>query len=73
MCEYIPIFQCRHPVTVKRPNFADISSELSLPDTELLKWSEEDKSTHPKANKLGANLLFAQNLYRGLQVLYKQI
>ena len=58
-------------MTIKRPTFADVSTNLSLPDTELLKWSEEDKSTHPGADKLGADLLLAQDLYRDLQVLYK--
>ena len=59
-------------MTIKRPSFADISTELSLPDTELLKWSEEDKSTHPEADKLGAELICAQNLYRDLQILYEE-
>ena len=59
-------------MTIKRPTFSDISTNLSLPDTELLKWSEEDQSTHPGADKLGADLLVAQDLYRDLQVLYKQ-
>ena len=62
----------RHPKPNARHSFADISTELSLPDTELLKWSEEDKSTHPEADKLGADLLCVQNLYRDLQVMYKQ-
>ena len=61
----------RHPATAKRPSFADISTNLSLPDSELLKWSEVDKSTHPGADKLGADLLLAQDLYKDLQVLYK--
>ena len=65
------ISNLRHPMTIKRPTFADVSTNLSLPDTELLKWSEEDKSTHPGADKLGADLLLAQDLYRDLQVLYK--
>ena len=51
----------------RTPIIADISDNLSLPDTELLKWSEEDKSTHPGADKLGADLLLAQDLYRDLQ------
>ena len=62
---------CRHPVTSNRPSFAEISTNLSLPDTELLKWSEEDKSTHLGADKLGADLLLAQDLYRDLQFIYK--
>ena len=62
----------RHPLTFMRPSFTDISTNLSLPDTELLKWSEEDKSTHPGADKLGADLLLAQDLYRDLQDTYKE-
>ena len=61
----------RHPTTAKRPSFADISTNLSLPDSELLKWSEADKSTQAGADKLGADLLLAQDLYKDLQVLYK--
>ena len=57
-------------MTYKRPGFADISTKLSLPDSELLKWSEEDKTTHAGADKLGADLLNAQHLYTDLQFLY---
>jgi hypothetical protein len=59
-------------MTSKRPGFADITQHLHLPDDQLLKWTEEDKSTHPGADKLGANLLCAQDLYKDLQVIYKQ-
>ena len=58
-------------MTHKRPGFADISNELSLPDSQLLKWSEEDKTTHAGADKLGAHLDSAQNLYTDLQFIYK--
>ena len=37
----------RHPETLQRPSFQDISRQLSLPDTKLLKWTEEDKAVHP--------------------------
>ena len=59
-------------MTHKRPSFADISNELSLPDGELLKWSKEDKTTHAGADKLGADLLSAQNLYTDLQFIYRK-
>lgn len=55
----------------ERPNFAEITRQLSLPDTRLLKWSVEDKNVHPEAVKLGANLLCAQHLYSDLQAKYK--
>jgi hypothetical protein len=56
----------------KRPGFADITQHLDLPDDQLLNWTEEDKSTHPGADKLGANLLSTQDLYKDLQMVYKQ-
>ena len=34
----------------------NITQQLSLPDTKLLKWSEEDESVHPEATQLGADL-----------------
>ena len=56
-----------------RPSFQDIARLLSLPDTKLLKWSEEDKSVHPEGAKLGADLLCGEGLYKDLQVKYKQL
>ena len=56
-----------------RPSFQDIARQLSLPDTKLLKWSEEDQSVHPEAAKLGADLLCGEGLYKDLQSKYKQL
>ena len=50
----------------------DITQQLSLPDTKLLKWSEEDKSVHPDATKLGADLLCTQELFKDLQTQYQE-
>ena len=61
---------CRHPETAKRPNFSDIMQRFSLPDTKLLKWSEEDKATDPEAATLGADLDAGQELYKDLQERY---
>ena len=62
----------RHPMTTQRLNFPDISRQLSLPDTKLLKWSEEDKSgLRPEAATLGADLLCGEELYKDLQTRYK--
>ena len=44
--------------------------QLSLPDTKLLKWSEEDKAIDPEAAKLGAGLERAAELYKDLQEHY---
>ena len=44
--------------------------QLSLPDTKLLKWSEEDKATDPEAATLGAGLDKAVDLYKDLQQQY---
>ena len=41
-------------------------------DAELLKWTEEDKCTHPEVDELGADLLCAENLYKDLQMMYKR-
>ena len=36
-----------------RPSFIELTRQLSLPDTKLLKWLEEDRSVHPEAARLG--------------------
>ena len=43
---------------------------FSLPDTKLLKWSEEDKATDPEAATLGADLNAGLELYKQLQERY---
>ena len=62
----------RHPTSSVRPDFQEVTQKLSLPDTKLLKWSMEDKSVHPEAAKLGANLLCGEELYKDLQLKYKE-
>ena len=57
-------------MTSKRPGFADISTKLSLPNIELLKWSEEDKAVQAGSDKLGGDVLSAKHLYTDLQLLY---
>jgi len=61
----------RDPVPSSRLNFNEVSKQLSLPDTRLLKWSEEDKSVHPEAATIGADLKCAHNLYVDLQLKYQ--
>ena len=58
-------------MTTERPSFQDIVTLLSLPDTKLLKWSEEDKSVYPEATTLGADLLCGEGLYKDLQTHYQ--
>lgn len=41
-----------------------------MTESELLTWREE--TTHPEADKLGADLLYARDLYKDLQVMYKK-
>ena len=60
----------RNSAPSERPSFQDISRQLSLPDTKLLKWTEEDKSVHPEAAQLGADLLCGEGLYKELQAYY---
>ena len=61
----------RNPDIAARPSFIELTQQLSLPDTKLLKWSEKDKSVHPEAARLGADLLCGEGLYKELQVKYK--
>ena len=60
----------RHPESSSRPDFVSVVQQLSLPDTKLLKWSEEDKATDPEAATLGAGLDKAVDLYKDLQKIY---
>ena len=60
----------RHPDSSSRPDFVSVVQQLSLPDTKLLKWSEEDKATDPEAATLGAGLDKAVDLYMDLQKQY---
>ena len=62
----------RHPSAPRRPSFEDLARQLSLPDTKLLEWSEEDKSVHPEAAQLGADLLCGEELYKDLQTRYQR-
>ena len=62
----------RNPGTSQRPDFTAINQQLSVSDAELLKWTEEDKCTHPEVNELGADLLCAQDLYKDLQEMYRK-
>ena len=54
----------------KRHLFTKICRNLSLPDPKLLQWSEEDRSAHPEATKLGASLQYALDLYTDLQTMF---
>ncbi len=43
----------RHPTSSDWPDFKEVCVQLSLPDTKLLRWTE-DSNVHPEADKLGA-------------------
>ncbi len=60
----------RHPSNCQRPDFTEVTQQLSFPDPKLLMWSDEDRSVHPEATKLGADLLCAQELFKDLQTKY---
>ncbi|XP_064406599.1 ephrin type-A receptor 4a-like isoform X2 [Halichondria panicea] len=64
------MMECWHPVKGERPTFTELMQELSLPDTKLLHWRDEDRDTHPEANTLGAPLNFTEHLYMDLQESY---
>jgi len=61
---------CRHPETSGRPSFVDVSRQLSLPDSKLLVWCEEEEDIPTQAHTLGAQLHHAQHLYTDLQNRY---
>jgi hypothetical protein len=70
----LSLIMCRHPETSKRPDFVALSQHLSdSQERRLLKWTEDDRSTHPNVDRLGAEFLIAENLYMDLQVIYKQM
>ena len=64
-----PVIFYRHPEPSSRPSFVSVVQQLSVPDTKLLKWSE-DKATDPEAATLGAGLDKAVDLYKDLQQNY---
>ncbi|XP_064406601.1 hepatocyte growth factor receptor-like isoform X2 [Halichondria panicea] len=67
---YKLMMECWHPVKGERPTFTELMQELSLPDTKLLHWRDEDRDTHPEASTLGAPLNFTEQLYMDLQESY---
>ena len=69
----INFFTNRNPDAPARSDFVELTRQLSLPDTKLLKWLEEDKSVHTEAAQLGADLLCGEGLYKDLQAKYKPI
>ena len=70
--QYICIITCipRHPDAAQRPSAANISHWLSRPDSQLLRWSDEDRAVHPRASLLGAELEATVELYKELQESY---
>ena len=64
------VFTRRHPLASGRPEFNCINKWMSIPSMQLLKWMEEDKSVHPAADQLGADLLCGEGLYKDLQNKY---
>ena len=68
---YNRIFLYRHPTADDRPTFSEITQGLLKSDFHLLKWSEEDISTHSKeVRTLGARLQLGRALYTELQRTY---
>ncbi len=61
----------RHSVASKRPSFAKVLQQLSLPDTKILKLdSEVAEGETPLVTSLGEDLSCADNLYKELQETY---
>ena len=71
MIAYLPT-TCRNPAYSARPTFGAIFGFLNAPDEQLLKWSEEDRSTMSyRAAELGAPLTEGSELYKDLQFTYQ--
>ena len=68
--ELFYIILCRHPESKARPNFSDLTSQLSGSEFMLLLWSEVDKSEFPSATELGADLSLSTELFKDLQGKY---
>ena len=50
----------------------EVCRELSLPDSKLLQWTEQDLSSCPsEATVIGAGLSAGEKLYKNLQASYK--
>lgn len=61
---------CRHPTPFHRPSFPTTVQKLSMPDTKILQWLDEDKEAYPEASMLGAELDKSVDLYKDIQELY---
>ena len=63
----------RNPDHHNRCSMQELFNALSSSHQEtLLSWNEEDRSVSPQADVLGAPLEEGENLYRDLQMSYKQ-
>ena len=62
----------RHQRANGRPNFSEVSTQLSASNAKLLHWSHVDKSGFSESSRLGANLASAENLYEDMQLKYKK-
>ena len=73
---FLTSFACiifRDPKASCRPDFTEVSTQLSVSNSKLIHWSQEDKSEFPEASKLGGSLACAEKLYKDLQQKYKSI
>ena len=63
---------CRDPKYNERPSFDDMFELLNRTDSDVLSWSEEDKTQGSKlATQIGAPLTEGVNLYQDLQKTYQ--
>ena len=60
----------RHPEAEKRPTFDSLVEQLSVPDEELLSWSENEDMVYAQAKQVGAKLNMGKDFYKDLQTQY---
>ena len=60
----------RHPEAEKRPTFDSLVEQLSVPDEELLSWSENEHMVYAQAKQVGAKLNMGKDLYKDMQTQY---
>ncbi|XP_064394623.1 uncharacterized protein LOC135341873 isoform X2 [Halichondria panicea] len=67
---YQLMIECWHPDAQDRLSFTELVTSLSQSGDTLLRWSQEDLSSHPQVCVLGSQLSHGEQLYPELQNMY---
>ena len=76
ICIYVYIIICipsRQHTPSERPKFSDIMEYLTVADSTLLQWNEDDSSVADMCTVLGASLDHGMNLFPDLQLTYDKM